>query len=105
LIVVHAGTQSEGLIDGCDLVFLVNSKDGDFVFHEWFENQLMPVLKNPSLVALDNVIYHKNRSRQSNPHFAYLHAKQSNVWVYPRVFLGHQTHHSEVTYNLCSDFG
>jgi hypothetical protein len=24
-----------------------------------------------------------NRSRQSNPHFAYLHAKQSNVCLYP----------------------
>jgi transposase len=69
-----------GLIDGCDLVFLAKSKDGDyhqemnsFVFLEWFENQLMPALKNPSLVVLDNV--------------------------------GHQTHHSEATYNLCSDFG
>jgi hypothetical protein len=29
LIVVHAGTRSEGLIDGCDLVFLVKSKDGE----------------------------------------------------------------------------
>jgi hypothetical protein len=24
------GTQSEGLIDGCDLVFLAKSKDGDY---------------------------------------------------------------------------
>ena len=46
LIVLHAGTRSEGLIDGCDLVFLAKSKDGDyhqemnsFVFLEWFENQ------------------------------------------------------------------
>jgi hypothetical protein len=46
-----------------------------------------------------------NRSRQSNPHFAYLHAKKAIVWLCPRVFLGHQTHHSEATYNLCSDFG
>ena len=37
------------------------SKDGDYhqemnsiVFLEWFENQLMPALKNPSLVVLDN---------------------------------------------------
>jgi hypothetical protein len=65
LIVLHAGTRSEGFIDGCDLVFLVKSEDGDFhqemtsvVFLEWFENQLMPVLKNPSMVALDNAIYH-----------------------------------------------
>jgi hypothetical protein len=56
---------SEGLIDGCDLVFLAKSKDSDyhqkmnsFVFLEWFENQLMPALKNPSLVVLDNTSYH-----------------------------------------------
>ena len=29
LIVLHAGTRSEGLIDGCDLVFLAISTDGD----------------------------------------------------------------------------
>jgi hypothetical protein len=39
-------------------VFLAKSKDGDFhqemnsvVFLEWFENQLMPALKNPNLVV------------------------------------------------------
>ena len=30
LIVLHAGTRSEGLIDGYDLVFLAKSKDGDY---------------------------------------------------------------------------
>ena len=30
LIVLHAGTRSEGLIAGCDLVFLAKSKDGDY---------------------------------------------------------------------------
>ena len=30
LIVLHAGTRSEGLSDGCDLVFLAKSKDGDY---------------------------------------------------------------------------
>jgi hypothetical protein len=46
-------------------VFLAKSKDGDYhqemnsvVFLEWFENQLMPALKNPSLVVLDNASYH-----------------------------------------------
>jgi hypothetical protein len=44
-------------IDGCDLVFLAKAKDGDHhqemnsvVFLEWFENQLMPALKNPSYI-------------------------------------------------------
>jgi hypothetical protein len=26
----YTGTRSEGLIDGCDLVFLAKSKDGDY---------------------------------------------------------------------------
>jgi hypothetical protein len=71
LIVLHAGTRSEGLIDGCDLVFLTKSKDGDYhqemnnvVFLEWFENQLMPALKNPSLVVLDNASYHNVKNRR-----------------------------------------
>jgi hypothetical protein len=48
--IIH--TSAFGLIDGCNLVFLVKSKDGDnhqemksVVFLEWFENQLMPALK------------------------------------------------------------
>jgi hypothetical protein len=53
------------LIDGCDLVFLATSKDSDYhqkmnrvAFLEWFENQLMPALKNHSWVVLDNASYH-----------------------------------------------
>ena len=63
LIVLHAGTRSEGLIDGCDLVFLVRSKDGDY--QEWFENQLMPALKNASLVVLDNASYHNVKTEDT----------------------------------------
>jgi hypothetical protein len=72
LIVLHAGTRSEGLIDCCDLVFLAKSKDGDyhqemnsFVFFEWFENQLMPAVKNPSLVVLDNASYHNVKTEDT----------------------------------------
>jgi hypothetical protein len=69
---MHAGTRSEGLIDGCDLMFLAKSKDGDYhqeknsvVFLEWFENQLMPALKNPSLVVLDNASYHNVKAEDT----------------------------------------
>ena len=72
MIVLHAGTQSEGLIDGCYLVFLTKSKDGDYhqemngvVFLEWFEDQLMPDLKNPSLVVLDNASYHNVKTEDT----------------------------------------
>jgi hypothetical protein len=72
LIVLHAGTRSEGLIDACYLVFLAKTKDGDyhqemnsFVFLEWFENQLMPALKNSSLVVLDNASYHNVKTEDT----------------------------------------
>ena len=78
LIVLHACTRSEGLIDGCHLVFLAKSKDGDyhqemnsFVFLEWFKNQLMPALKNPSLVVLDNASYHNVKTEDTvYPYFS-----------------------------------
>jgi transposase len=72
LIVLHAGTRSEDLIDGCDLVFVAKSKDGDYhqemnsvVFLELFENQLMPALKNPRLVVLDNASYHNVKTEDT----------------------------------------
>jgi hypothetical protein len=72
LIILHADTRSEGLIDGCDLVLLAKSKDGDYhqemnsvVFLEWFENQLMPALKNPNLDVLDNASYHNVKTEDT----------------------------------------
>jgi hypothetical protein len=51
---------------------LAKSKDGDyhqemnsFVFFEWFENQLMPALKNSSLVVLDNASYHNVKTEDT----------------------------------------
>ena len=44
------------------------SEDGDYhnemnacVFIDWFENQLMPVVKEPSVIVLDNARYHNTR--------------------------------------------
>jgi hypothetical protein len=55
---LHAGNREEGLIDRCDLVFLAKAKDGDYhqemngpIFLNWFENQLMPALKSPSVIV------------------------------------------------------
>jgi hypothetical protein len=61
---LHAGNREEGLIDRCDLVFLAKAKDGDYhqemnrpIFLNWFENQLMPALKSPSVIVLDNALW------------------------------------------------
>jgi hypothetical protein len=70
LIVLNAGNREVGLIDRCDLIFLAKAKDGDYhqemngpTFLNWFENQLMPALKSPSVIVVDNASYHV-RSRK-----------------------------------------
>ena len=35
------------------------------VFLEWFENQLMSALKNPSLAVLDNASYHNVKTEDT----------------------------------------
>ncbi|KAK3094021.1 hypothetical protein FSP39_023056 [Pinctada imbricata] len=72
LIVLHAGTAKEGLIKGCDLVFVAKTKEGDYhnemnseVFLDWFENQLLPALKAPSVIVLDNASYHNTKTEQT----------------------------------------
>ena len=35
------------------------------VFLEWFENPLMPALKNPNLVVLDNASYHNVKTEDT----------------------------------------
>jgi hypothetical protein len=51
---------------------MAKSKDGDYhqemnsvVCLEWFENQLMPALKNLSLVVLDNASYHNIKTEDT----------------------------------------
>ena len=72
MIALHAGNREEGLIDRCDLVFLDKAKDGDYhqemngpTFLSWFENQLMPALKNLSVIVLDNTSYHYIKTEET----------------------------------------
>jgi hypothetical protein len=67
-------------------VFLAKSKDGDyhqemnsFVFLEWFENQLMSALKNPSLDVLDNASYHNVKTEDTVcPNFSQKNVRLQN---------------------------
>ena len=41
------------------------------IFLEWFENQLIPALKNPRLVVLDNASYHNVKTEDTvRPNFS-----------------------------------
>jgi hypothetical protein len=52
--------------------FLTKAKDGDYhqemngpIFLNWFENQLMPALKSPSVIVLDNASYHNIKTEET----------------------------------------
>ena len=69
---MHAGNRDEGLTDTCDLVFLAKAKDEDYhqemtgsTFLNWFENQLMPALKHPSVIVLNNASYHNIKTEET----------------------------------------
>ena len=69
LIVLHTGCRETGFIPGCDLVFIGKDVDGDYhremnaqVFMDWFRNTLLPALKEPSVIVMDNASYHNTRA-------------------------------------------
>jgi transposase len=54
------------------LFFLAKAKDGDYhqemnarTFLNWFENQLMPALKRPSVIVLDTASYHNIKTEET----------------------------------------
>jgi hypothetical protein len=74
-IILHAGSRN-GFITGADLVFSSTNKSSDYHdsmkaanFKKWLETQLLPQLKVPSIIIMDNAAYHSevlNRSPTSN---------------------------------------
>jgi hypothetical protein len=74
-IIVHAG-NSDSFIEGAELIFSSSTKNSDYhgemnkhIFFLWFQNQLLPSLKAPSVIIMDNASYHcdtENKSPTSN---------------------------------------
>lgn len=74
-IILHAGNKN-GFIPGASLVFSSKTKESDYhgemnqyKFLSWFENQLIPNLKKPSMFVMDNASYHstlENKVPNSN---------------------------------------
>ena len=65
LIILHVGSSKVGFLPGCDLVFQGVEADGDYhremnskVFMDWFENNLMRALTEPTVIVIDNAPYH-----------------------------------------------
>ena len=72
LIILHAGNKDEGFLPNCDLVFVGKHDAADYhsemntkTFMEWFETKLIPALKVPSVIVLDNAVYHNKRTEDS----------------------------------------
>lgn len=63
-MILHAGNLN-GFIENCSCVFSAKSKSSDYhdnmdaeKFENWVKEQLVPNLKEPSLIILDNASYH-----------------------------------------------
>jgi transposase len=71
-IIVNAGA-SNGWISGAELIFRGNNKNEDYhgnmnaeTFEKWFAEKLLPNLKSPSLIHLDNAAYHRKGTKDFN---------------------------------------
>lgn len=66
-IVLHAGTK-DGFVEGASLVFSTSQRANQLRdyhgemnaenFEKWFEHQLLPNLKQPAAIIMDNAPYH-----------------------------------------------
>lgn len=66
LILAHAGSRENGLLQGAELIFHSKSTDGvDYhkemnacIFRDWLENTVLTILDKPSCIVMDNASYH-----------------------------------------------
>lgn len=66
IVLAHAGSRANGLVNDAELIFQAKSTDGrDYhtemngrIFRDWIENTLLPILDRPSCLVMDNASYH-----------------------------------------------
>lgn len=66
LIVAHAGSRHNGLLQNAHLIFISKSIDNrDYhsemnghIFEDWIEKSILPILDRPSCLIMDNASYH-----------------------------------------------
>jgi transposase len=89
IILAHAGSRTNGLVNGAELVFQAKSTDGrDYhtemngqVFREWMENTLLPSLDRPSCIVMDNASYHNVIAPESKVPTATSNKDQIRNWL------------------------
>ena len=67
-VILHCGSK-EGFVENCSLVFESKANDGrDYhsemntnIFQRWTKEQLIPNLKTPSVIVMDNASYHSTQ--------------------------------------------
>ena len=88
IIILHAG-DSNGFVDGCQLVFTSKHCDGrDYhgemngdVFRQWVDNQLLPALSDRSIIIMDNASYHSVIDDSTKPPTSKTTKKKMKEWL------------------------
>ena len=66
LVIAHAGSRHNGLVQSAELVFVSRHTDNrdyhkemnDNIFRDWLKDTVLPSLERPSCIVMDNASYH-----------------------------------------------
>lgn len=89
LIIAHAGSRENGLLENGELVFQSKSTDNrDYhekmnghVFRNWIEKTVIPALDRPSCLVMDNASYHNSLALEGNVPTSSTNKTDIKVWL------------------------
>ena len=89
LILLHAVDESTGFSPDCQLLFQSHSTDGrDYhtemnstIFEDWIEHNLLPSIKEPACIVMDNASYHSRISTDSISPTSSTRKEDMKIWL------------------------
>ena len=89
LILLHAVDESTGFSPDCQLLFQSHSADGrDYhtemnstIFEDWIEHNLLPSIKEPACIVMDNASYHSRISTDSISPTSSTRKEDMKIWL------------------------
>ena len=89
LILLHAVDERTGFLPGCQLLFQSHSTDGrDYhtemnstIYEDWVEHKLLPSIREPSCIVMDNASYHSRISTDTISPASSTKKEDMKVWL------------------------
>lgn len=89
LIVAHAGSKNNGLVENAELVFIAKSTDNQdyhsemnsHMFRDWIKDTLLPLLDRPSCLIMDNASYHNKVAQEDKVPTSSSTKAEIKIWL------------------------